>query len=123
MKLFSKLIGGTLAAVMVMSMALSANAAVLYGDANQDGAVNAADLTTLARHVGGIQTLSGTGLTVCCLSGTNTAGASDLTKLSMYVARIIPELEPEVEETSLVLVDTNPDSNSDMVVNYDDLLS
>lgn len=120
---FSKLLCSSLATVLAATMAFSASAAVVYGDATQDGIVNAADLTRLARHVGGIETLSGTGLTVCCLSGTNTAGAADLTKLARYTARISTELLPEDDGSGLILVDSDPDKNSNMVVDYDDLLS
>ncbi len=104
-------------------MVLSVSAAVLYGDANQDGDVNAADLTDLARHVAGIELLTGDGLTACCLSGSNNATASDLTKLARYTAHIIPDLIPDSTGDSLVVVDTDPAKNGNMVVNYNDLLS
>ena len=112
---------GALAVLMVSTLSTAAFAdSVLYGDATQDGKVNASDLTRLARHVGNIETLTGKGLTACILSGGTTAGSSDLTKLARFIAKISGELVPEA--SGLTLVDTDPNDNSGMVISFNDLL-
>lgn len=59
------------------------------GDADGDGVVGAADLTAVARHVGGIDPLTGeTALAESDMDGDGEVGAADLTKLARVVARI-----------------------------------
>lgn len=61
----------------------------LYGDLNDSGAVDAADLTILARHVAKIEILSGVNLEAANVDFNDEVTASDLTTLARYVAKII----------------------------------
>ncbi|MBR0138882.1 MAG: dockerin type I repeat-containing protein, partial [Firmicutes bacterium] len=63
------------------------------GDVNLDGTVDAQDLTTLARHIAKIQTITdGTALANSDVDRSGAVDAQDLTKLARYVAKIIPSL-------------------------------
>ncbi len=62
------------------------------GDVNGDSAVDAADLTVLARHVAKIEEITSPALmTNADTDKDKTVAASDLTRLARYVARIISE--------------------------------
>jgi len=66
---------------------------VLLGDVNLDGVVDAADLTALARHVGGIEKLTGSkALLNADTDGADGVGAPDLTLLARFVGGIISKL-------------------------------
>ncbi len=67
--------------------------AVLKGDVTLDGSVNASDMTALARHVAGIEPLTGEALRLGCLTGGTEPSAEDLTKLARFVAGIERNLE------------------------------
>ena len=68
-------------------------AATVKGDADGDGLVNASDLTALARHVGGIETITdATLLKNAELDSDTLVGSSDLTKLARFVAKIVEAL-------------------------------
>lgn len=63
--------------------------AFLLGDVDGNGAINAADLTAIARHVGGVESITDT----ACLSASDvdqngSVDATDLTKLARFVAGI-----------------------------------
>ena len=63
------------------------------GDVNGDNAVDAKDLTALARHVAKIELITDeTLLKNADVDGKNGITAADLTKLARYVAKIISEL-------------------------------
>jgi len=65
----------------------------LKGDVNLDGAVNADDLTALARHVAKIEALTDDyALLNADVDDNGSLSADDLTKLARYVAKIIPSL-------------------------------
>ncbi len=67
--------------------------ALLPGDVNGDNTVDAKDLTTLARHVAKIETITDAALLQNAdVDGVNGITAADLTKLARYVAKIISEL-------------------------------
>ena len=65
--------------------------AVIKGDANEDGFVDAKDLTALARHIARIEYLSDAA--VADIDGDGSVSAADLTILARYVARIITTLD------------------------------
>ena len=63
------------------------------GDVNGDGEVNAADLTTLARHVAKIETITNTTLLQNAdVTKDGEVTAADLTQLARFVAKIISTL-------------------------------
>ena len=65
----------------------------LLGDTDLDGTVGAADLTKLARHVGGITALSDpTALLNADTDGDGSVGSTDLTRLARFVGGIISAL-------------------------------
>ena len=64
----------------------------LKGDVNLDGSVTAADLTLLARHIGGIELITNeTALVNANVNGDGSITAADLTKLARYVGGIITD--------------------------------
>ncbi len=64
------------------------------GDVNNDGEIDANDITALARHAAKISTIKDVNiLSNCCdVDGDGSVGASDVTKLARYVAKLITEL-------------------------------
>lgn len=66
----------------------------LLGDVNTDGVITAGDLTTLARHIAKIQSISSQeALQSADVTGDGSISAGDLTKLARYIAKIISSLE------------------------------
>lgn len=66
----------------------------LLGDVNTDGVITAGDLTTLARHIAKIQSISSQeALQSADVTGDGSISADDLTKLARYIAKIISSLE------------------------------
>lgn len=63
----------------------------LLGDLNGDKKIDAKDLTLLARHIGGIQKLTGQALESANVDGKAGIAAEDLTTHARYVAGIIKE--------------------------------
>ncbi len=64
------------------------------GDLNDDGEVDASDLTILARHVGKVETMEDeAALANADVTGDGNVDASDLTKLAQYVGKIISSLD------------------------------
>lgn len=66
-------------------------AAGLKGDLNGDGNVDSDDLTLLARHVGGIELVSGQNLENADVNGDGVVNSDDLTVHARYVGGIIKE--------------------------------
>ena len=71
------------------------NTAATLGDLDLDGDVDAYDLTALARHVGGIEPVTGQALLNADVDGDNDVDAYDLTKHARYVGGIITEWDQE----------------------------
>ncbi len=67
----------------------------LKGDLDLNGSVNSNDLTLLARHVAGIETVTGTALKNSDVTGDGTVNSEDLTKHARYVAGIITSWDQE----------------------------
>ncbi len=67
---------------------------VIKGDINNDGIIDANDITALARHTAKISTITDVNiLSNCCdVDGDGSVGASDVTRLARYVAKLITEL-------------------------------
>lgn len=64
----------------------------LWGDTDLDGEIGAADLTVLARHVGGIELLEDQALRNANVDGEEGVTASDLTKLARFIGGIDDDL-------------------------------
>ena len=65
----------------------------ILGDVNKDKAVDAKDLTALARHLAKIEIISDeVALNAADTNRDGGVAAGDLTKLAKFVAKIIPEL-------------------------------
>jgi len=68
----------------------------LKGDVNLDGTVGSADLTALARHVGGIETITNTtAFANADVNGDGAVNSADLTKHARYVGGIITDWSQE----------------------------
>lgn len=67
----------------------------LLGDLNLDGKVNSDDLTALARHVAGIETVNGQALINADVNGDGEVNSDDLTMHARYVAGIITDWSQE----------------------------
>ncbi|MBO5976190.1 MAG: BspA family leucine-rich repeat surface protein, partial [Oscillospiraceae bacterium] len=67
----------------------------LKGDLDLDGSVNSEDLTLLARHVAGIELLTGIAMNNGDVNGDGMISADDLTKHARYVAGIITNWDQE----------------------------
>ena len=65
------------------------------GDLNLDGQVNSDDLTLLARHVGGIETVNGQALKNADVNGDGLVNSDDLTRHARYVGGIITTWDQE----------------------------
>ena len=65
------------------------------GDLNLDGNVDSDDLTLLARHVGGIETVTGEALKNADVNGDNLVNSDDLTRHARYVGGIITSWDQE----------------------------
>lgn len=70
-------------------------AAGLKGDLNGDGNVDSDDLTLLARHVGGIELVSGQNLENADVNGDGVVNSDDLTVHARYVGGIIKDWDQE----------------------------
>ena len=67
---------------------------ISLGDVNNDDAVDASDLTALARHVAKIEQITDTNLLKAAdVTKDGEVNASDLTMLARFVAKIITTLE------------------------------
>jgi len=78
----------------IMTLTVDGNSAAWgKGDLNLDGDVDAHDLTLLARHVGGIELITGQGLLNADVDGDGVVDANDLTRHARYVGGIIKEWE------------------------------
>ena len=66
---------------------------ISLGDVNNDDAVDASDLTALARHVAKIQLLDAEYLEAADVNKDGNVDATDLTMLARYVAKIITSLD------------------------------
>lgn len=67
----------------------------ILGDLSGDSDVDAEDLTILARHVAGIELLTGAALTNADVDGDGDVDANDLTQHARYVAGIITDWEED----------------------------
>ena len=67
----------------------------MLGDFNGDAKITADDLTLLARHIGGIEALTGQSLQNADLTGDGKVTADDLTKHARYVGGIIKDWNQE----------------------------
>ena len=67
----------------------------MLGDFDDDGEITAEDLTLLARHVAGIEMLTGQALENADVDGSGEIDANDLTKHARYVAGIITDWNQE----------------------------
>lgn len=82
--------------------------------------MTAADLTALARHVGGVETITDPStVTLYDCDGVSGLSAADLTRLARYVAGISDEL---YADTRLTVSPGDPDDNDSMTVPFPDLL-
>lgn len=63
----------------------------LLGDVNLDGLVNSDDLTLLARHIAGIDTVDGQALENADVNGDGLVNSDDMTDHARYIAGIINE--------------------------------
>lgn len=70
-------------------------ATALLGDLNLDGQVNSDDLTALARHVAGIERVTGQALENADVDGSGEVNSDDLTKHARYIAGIIKDWTQE----------------------------
>ena len=68
---------------------------MLYGDANCDGKVTAADAAIVLRVLVGLDTLSGQGMKNALVSGGETLSAEDAALILRYVVKLIDRFPVE----------------------------
>ena len=74
---------------LTVSSAPAQEDVLFVGDTDGDGEISASDLTKLARHVGGIETITDAALLANAdIDGDGEVGAADLTKLARFVGGI-----------------------------------
>lgn len=89
-----KIISGILAAsLMAAPLAVSADSAILCGDANCDGIVDVRDLTAVVRHMVKLNELSAEEFTNADVDNDNEISLKDIQQLKMYLIRKIDSFQ------------------------------